>query len=77
MHGHDDAQKVFAADGAQHECYSADGINAGCAGEQWCSLWVSGPFGAKLTWKSTCGGYAYTVLDGKDEKALFSCGNSP
>ena len=26
-----------------------------------------------LTWKSSCGGYAYTVIDGVDENIEFKC----
>jgi hypothetical protein len=36
---------------------------------------VSGYEDEKLTWKSSCGGYAYTVMDGKTETISFSCGS--
>ena len=40
-----------------------------------CVAQVSGENGDKLTWKSSCGGYAYTLLDGINEYAKFNCGN--
>ena len=33
----------------------------------------AGKSGLAITWKSSCGGYAYTTLDGKDEAASFTC----
>ena len=38
-----------------------------------CSLKVSGYTGLVVTWKSSCKGYAYTVIDGVDQKAGFVC----
>ena len=35
---------------------------------------VTGTKGEIVTWKSSCGGYAYTVVDGIDEYAVFWCG---
>jgi len=34
---------------------------------------VSGKAGQGIQWKSTCGGYAHTIIDGKDEDAEFTC----
>ncbi|MCX6800902.1 MAG: hypothetical protein NTZ73_01825 [Candidatus Diapherotrites archaeon] len=39
-----------------------------------CTAEVKGAKGTKLTWKSTCGGYAYTTVDGENEYAEFKCG---
>ncbi len=39
-----------------------------------CTVYVSGAKGEKLVWKSSCGGYAYTILDGQSESAEFNCG---
>jgi hypothetical protein len=39
----------------------------------YCMANVAGEQGTKLTWKSSCGGYAYTVIDGNDEKVEFNC----
>ena len=44
-----------------------------CVGVGSCDVTVSGSYGEKITWKSSCGGYVTTVIDGKDEKALFLC----
>ncbi len=40
---------------------------------QSCIVNVSGRLGEKLTWKSSCGSYAYTVIDGSEENAVFQC----
>jgi hypothetical protein len=53
-------------------CYSGS-YGYGCSGTTTCSIKVTGASGLKLTWKSTCGGYAYTTLDGTDEPANFTC----
>jgi len=39
-----------------------------------CAIDVSGRKGETITWKSSCGGYAYTILDGDNEYAEFKCG---
>jgi len=59
----------------KQECYvyTSKG-KVGCSGVQSCVAKVSGNSGEKITWKSSCGGYAYTVLDGSDEYAEFTCG---
>jgi len=69
------------------KCYTDDG-RFGCAwtGEvvekeadnarvryAYCIADVSGPIGTRLNWKSSCGGYAYTVIDGNNEAAEFKC----
>jgi hypothetical protein len=38
-----------------------------------CVANISAPKGTKLIWKSSCGGYAYTVNDGDSEYAKFDC----
>jgi hypothetical protein len=38
-----------------------------------CKVEVKGEQGETITWKSSCGGYAYTVLDGSAEYAEFKC----
>lgn len=48
----------------------------GCSGIYSCVADVKGKFGSKVRWESSCGGYVYTVLDGKDEYANFSCSSS-
>jgi len=44
-----------------------------CSGNETCVIDVKGAKGDKMTWKSTCGGYVYTVLDGNNEYAEFDC----
>jgi hypothetical protein len=71
---------VFANSTAQQKCYAYfDEHEAGCtvsAGQEACIADVKGEYGEKITWKSTCGGYAYTIMDGKNEYAKFDCSNS-
>ncbi|MFH0862041.1 MAG: hypothetical protein V1875_03330 [Candidatus Altiarchaeota archaeon] len=38
-----------------------------------CSMKVSGGKGETVTWKSSCGGYGTTTIDGNDEKVGFVC----
>src|SRR3989338_4369071 len=54
------------------KCYTDDG-KFGCSGTGTCVADVSGDKGKKLIWKSTCGGYAYTITDGENEYAEFNC----
>lgn len=53
-------------------CYSSD--------EKWsckwigsCSIKVSWYVGENISWKSSCGGYASTLVDGENEYAKFYC----
>ncbi|NQU79699.1 hypothetical protein HQ545_08080 [Candidatus Woesearchaeota archaeon] len=62
---------VFMGSDEEHKCYSAEGHS--CTGTESCTVIVSGEHGKKLTWKSSCGGYATTVVDGVEEKAEFEC----
>jgi thiol-disulfide isomerase/thioredoxin len=39
----------------------------------YCLADVAGEKGTKLTWKSSCGGYAYTTIDGNNEVVEFEC----
>jgi hypothetical protein len=59
----------------EQACYASNG--AGCKGTGFCIAVVSGQKGDKIEWKSSCGGYATTLLDGLDEKAYFDCGITP
>ena len=58
------------------KCYSNDG-RFSCSGTGTCVAGVSGDKGTKLTWKSSCGGYAYTVIDEVNEQAEFKCEATP
>ena len=63
---------VFANSNSEQKCYNNYG-GSGCAGIGTCIADVSGEKGMMLTWKSSCGGYAYTVVDGNNEYAEFNC----
>ena len=51
-------------------CYSG---KYSCEGIGSCSVKVEGKKGSRMTWKSSCGGYSYTEVDGIAEYAKFSC----
>ncbi len=65
---------VFYYSKDKQECSSEKGS---CSGIETCSVDVSGKKGEKITWKSTCGGYDYTVIDGDNEYAEFRCEGTP
>ncbi len=67
---------VFVNSASQQKCYSDDG-RFGCSGVESCLADVSGDKGTKITWKSSCGGYAYTVIDGVNEYSEFECKTTP
>ena len=52
-------------------CYASTGHT--CSGIASCITTVTGKPNTAVTWKSSCGGYAYTTLDGSDEIATFNC----
>jgi len=66
------------------ECYSAKGKCTVNISEDTslrnrygtCSVPVRGEKGETVTWKSDCGGYAYTIMDGESEYAKFECRNT-
>lgn len=62
---------IFGNSNSAQECYS-EGYK--CSGIGTCIADVSGEKGKQLTWKSSCGGYAYTVMDGANDYAEFKCG---
>jgi hypothetical protein len=66
----------------KEECYSEKGsciVNIYDTGKTnqfgSCVVSVIGDKGETVTWKSSCGGYAYTIMDGKNEYAEFKCEN--
>ncbi len=71
---------VFEASSQKQTCYSSNSegqeMTFMCSGIETCVADVQGPKGASLTWKSSCGGYAYTTMDGNSEHAKFFCGGS-
>ncbi|MFH0949429.1 MAG: PKD domain-containing protein [Candidatus Aenigmatarchaeota archaeon] len=63
---------VFTGSTEMQKCYSDDG-KWGCGGVGSCVTDVEGEKGTMITWKSSCGGYSYTTIDGDNEYAYFSC----
>ena len=64
---------IFKGAKAERECYTADIVKAKCKGMESCITGLSAPKGEKITWKSSCGGYQYTIQDGNDETITFEC----
>ncbi len=64
---------VFNGSNTTQSCRTADAMAVGCSGIGTCGGEITGVPGTQITWKSTCGGYAYTTIDGQNEHANFSC----
>ena len=66
---------IFKGSNTKQTCYN-NGIYQGrCSGIGSCMFHNGGLIGENLTWKSTCGGYGYTIMDGVDETIEFDCSN--
>lgn len=61
---------IFDGTDSAQTCYSGE---YKCEGVKTCTVEVQGVKDKKVEWKSTCGGYASTVMDGTDEPAKFNC----
>ncbi|HLC79018.1 MAG TPA: thioredoxin domain-containing protein [archaeon] len=61
---------LFNNSEAEQKCYSEVGF---CGGIEACTVEVTGDSGKQIVWKSSCGGYAYTTMDGSNEYAKFDC----
>jgi len=65
---------VFMESKKEQKCYLSEyNDKFFCSGTETCTMDVSGYKGQQLTWKSTCGGYAYTTVDGNNDDATFKC----
>ena len=64
---------VFKGSQTEQKCYMAGYNDISCSGKESCAIDLKRAKGEKITWKSTCGGYAYTVMDGQEEYAGFDC----
>jgi hypothetical protein len=70
----------FDGSGTMQKCYLAGSFSASdegtkfCQGVQSCVINYKGYKGDKITWKSTCGGYQYTIMDGVKDEIMFNCG---
>ncbi len=76
----DGEQKCYTTLGSitNSDRYNINNSNLGtfsCSGQGSCEVEISGnkERNEKVTWKSSCGGYAYTTLDGEDESISFDC----
>lgn len=68
---------IFNNATSQQTCGVAEiSSRATCSGVGTCGDYVKGYLGEKLTWKSSCGGYAYTTIDGTSEYANFDCSST-
>lgn len=67
----------FANSDSEQRCYSDDG-RFECSGIGSCVADVAGrAIGQRIIWKSSCGGFAYTKLDEKNDSIEFNCEGSP
>lgn len=64
---------IFDDSNTGQKCYTDD-LQFSCTGVEDCSVKVHSKTQKKLTWKSSCEGYAGTIIDGINEFARFSCG---
>ena len=65
---------VFKNSQAMQKCYTAEQNSRGyCSGIGACIADISGYQGENITWKSSCGGYDYTYVDGNNEYTDFNC----
>ena len=65
---------IFKNSPSKQTCYTADdNSRALCSDSAACSIEIKGHMNEKITWKSSCGGYGYTILDGKEEVVEFEC----
>lgn len=62
---------VFSGSSKEEKCLNNQ--DTGCSGIGTCLTTIQGKAGEQVTWKSTCGGYAYTTIDGQAEYAKFNC----
>lgn len=64
----------------EQKCYTATSSDSaqsfGCRGFGSCVVKVQGLKDTVLPWKSSCGGYANSTLDGKNEYVKFPCNTS-
>lgn len=65
---------IFKNTKTEQKCYVAGKEWMYCSGTETCIVTnLEGYDGEKITWKSSCGGYAYTILDGNNKYAGFDC----
>lgn len=63
---------LFKNSKTEQKCYTDNG-KFSCSGKESCVINISGYKGEEIIWKSSCGEYAYTKMDGESEYAKFEC----
>jgi hypothetical protein len=63
---------VFLNSNSEQKCFTSDWKYA-CRGLGACANTVSGEYGAKLTWGSSCGGEYITTIDSYNDVIEFKC----
>lgn len=65
---------IFANSNTTQKCYLAEyNDKFFCSGIGTCVINVNGYKGQQFVWKSTCGGYGYTSVDGINDDIAFEC----
>ena len=65
---------IFANSKTEQRCYLSEyNDKFFCLGVETCTMDVNGYRGQQLVWKSTCGGYGYTTVDGTKDDIAFEC----
>lgn len=65
---------IFNGSDVEQKCYlSGDNDLFSCSGVGGCVMDVKGDKGNEMTWKSSCGGYGYTKIDGINDTVQFGC----
>lgn len=66
---------VFKGTQAKQTCYASEVDYSGysCSGIESCLIDIKGWRKNTITWKSSCGGYAYTTMDSQNETVEFNC----
>jgi len=70
---------IFSSSNEIQKCYTSNvdfSKNFYCSGTGSCISEIYGNNGDILLWKSSCGGYGKTILDGVDENVKFECAGS-
>ena len=65
---------IFANSKTEQRCYLSEyNDKFFCLGVETCIMDVNGYRRQQLVWKSTCGGYGYTTVDGINDDIAFEC----
>ncbi|MFH1004518.1 MAG: hypothetical protein V1781_03345, partial [Bacteroidota bacterium] len=65
---------IFANSNKEQKCYLSEyNDKFFCYGKETCIMDVYGYHRQQLVWKSSCGGYGYTTVDGINDNVTFEC----